>query len=197
MRTRGLNLDRKVTRTLSLSCVSTRFPRGEREVDGSSCDALDEWSARRERYVLEEDPDREFRTTADEAPRELGETDTGIQSATQRTQLALDRTARVRAHGNFTDGHWNGLQCGVRLLIEPRATAEFVWVQTAHFVGVCITATITLLLTIAARNYLTGTRLLAVIAHRTPPGVAPAFMAAVLAALLGLAVLAILIVIGD
>jgi hypothetical protein len=69
--------------------------------------------------------------------------------------------------------------------------------QTARLITVSIAAAITLLLTVVACTHLKRARIEAVLAHRTPPRVTPASVAAVLTVLLGLAILGLLIAFGD
>ena len=150
-----------------------------------------------ERYVLEEGPDCEL-YTVDETHQELDEASPGIQLATQRTELASDRTllAWVRT-ALFVMAAGIAFDIEARVLDEVRAVAGITWLQSAHLIGISLTAGITLLLAITASNYLKRVRILAVLAHRTPPLVTPAFVAAVLTVLLGLVVLAALTVTID
>ena len=79
-----------------------------------------------------------------------------------------------------------------RVLHEVRSVMGIAGLQSAHLIGISFTAGITLLLAITASSYLKRVRILSVLAHRTPPLVTPAFVAAVLTVLLGLVMLAAL-----
>lgn len=151
-----------------------------------------------ERYILEEDAEREFPVHADKAGQEPCETNVRIQLATHRADLDSERTLLewVRT-AIFFMATAVGLDWGSGLLHWARVTAGIHWTQTAHLISVSIAAAITLLLTFVACNHLKRARIVAVLAHRTPPRVTPAFVAAVLTVLLGLATLGFLTTFSD